>query len=63
MSSTPLGLIKNEVGALINESSESFEIDDKMFIKIQNPKYRVSIAFLKKPVSLMDGSSKIKWEK
>ena len=54
LSSTPLGfLIKNEVGALINESSESFEIDDKMFIKIQNPKYRVSIAFKKKPMSLV----------
>jgi len=54
LSSTPLGfLIKNEVGALINESSEGFEIDDKMFIKIQNPRYRVSIAFKKKPMSLV----------
>ena len=54
LSSTPLGfLIKNEVGALINESSEGFEIDDKMFIEIQNPKYRVSIAFKKKPMSLV----------
>ena len=54
MSSTPLGLlIKNEVGALINENSEVFEIDDKMFIKIQNPKYRVRIAFKKKPMSLV----------
>ena len=54
LSSTPLGfLIKNEVGALINESSESFAIDDKMFIKIQNPKYRVSIAFKKKPMSIV----------
>ena len=54
LSSTPLGfLIKNEVGALINESSEGFEIDDKMFIKIQNPKYRISIAFKKKPMSLV----------
>ena len=54
LSSTPLGfLIKNEVGALINESSEGFEIDDKMFIKIQNPKYRVSISFKKKPMSLV----------
>ena len=54
LSSTPLGfLIKNEVGTLINESSEGFEIDDKMFIKIQNPKYRVSIAFKEKPMSLV----------
>ena len=54
LSSTPLGfLIKNEVGALINESSEGFEIGDKMFIKIQNPRYRVSIAFKKNPMSLV----------
>ena len=54
LSSTPLGfLIKNEVGALINDNSKSFEIDDKMFIKIQNPKYRVRIAFKKKPMSLV----------
>ena len=54
LSSTPLSfLIKNEVGALINESSEGFEIDDKMFVKIQNPKYQVSIAFKKKPISLV----------
>ena len=54
LSSTPLGfLIKNDVDALTNESSEGFEIDDKMFIKIQNPKYRVSIAFKKKPMSLV----------
>ena len=54
LSSTPLGfLIKNEVGGLINESSEGFEIDGKMVIKIQNPKYRVSIAFKKKPMSLV----------
>tara|TARA_B100000989_G_scaffold83244_1_gene59616 strand:- start:76 stop:690 length:615 start_codon:yes stop_codon:yes gene_type:complete len=53
LSSTPLGfLIKNEIGALINESSKSFERDDKMFIKIQNPQYRISIEFKKKPVSL-----------
>ena len=54
LSSTPLGfLIKNEVSALISESSEGFEIDDKMFIKIQNPKYRVRVAFKKKPMSLV----------
>ncbi len=54
LSSTPLGfLIKNEVGALIHESSKSFEIDDKIFIKIQNPQYRISIEFKKKPVSLV----------
>ena len=54
LSSTPLGfLLKNDVDALINEGSEGFEIDDKMFIKIQNPRYRVSIAFKKKPMSLV----------
>ena len=37
----------------MNESSESFEIDDKMFIKIQNPQYRISIEFKKKPISLI----------
>ena len=54
LSSTPLGfLIKNEVGALKNEVSQSFEVDDKVFIEIQNPKYRVSIEFDKKPMSLV----------
>ena len=54
LSSTPLGfLIRNEVGALIDESSRSFEIDDKMFIKIQNPQYRFSIEFKKTPISLV----------
>ena len=54
LSSTPLGfLVKNEVGALINESSMSFERDDKMFINIQNPQYRISIEFKKKPMSLI----------
>ena len=54
LSSTPLGfLIRNEVDALINESSRSFEIDDKMFIKIQNPQYRFSIEFKKTPISLV----------
>ena len=54
LSSTPLGfLIGNEFGALINENGESFEIDNKVFIKIQNPQYRLSIEFKKKPVSLV----------
>ena len=54
LSSTPLGfLIKDELSALINESSEIFEIDDKIFFKIQKRKYRVSIAFKKKPMSLV----------
>ena len=54
LSSTPLGfLIKNEVGALINEISKSFELDDKIFINIQNQRYRISIEFRKEPMSLV----------
>jgi len=54
LSSTPLGfLIKNEVGAFINERSEIFELDDKMFIKILNSQYRINIEFKKKPMSLV----------
>ena len=54
LSSTPLGfLIGNEFVALMNEHSESFELDDNIFIKIQNPQYRLSIEFKKKPVSLV----------
>ena len=54
LSSTPLGfLIKNDIGTLINESSKSFEINDKIFVKIQNPQYRVSIEFKKNPMSLV----------
>ena len=54
LSSTPLGfLIKNEFEALMNENGESFELDDKMFIKIQNPQYRLSIKFTKNPISLV----------
>ena len=54
LSSTPLGfLIGNEFAALMNEHSETFELDDKIFIKIQNPQYRLSIEFKKKPVSLV----------
>ena len=54
LSSTPLGfLIGNDFGALINENDESFELDDKMFIKIKNPQYRLSIEFKKNPVSLV----------
>ena len=54
LSSTPLGfLIGNEFGALINENSESFELDDKIFIEIQNPQYRLIIEFRKEPVSLV----------
>ena len=54
LSSTPLSfLIRNEFVALMNEHSESFELDDNIFIKIQNPQYRLSIEFKKKPVSLV----------
>ena len=54
LSSTPLGfLIENEFDALMNENGDSFEQDDKMFIKIQNPQYRLTIEFKKDPVSLV----------
>ena len=53
LSSTPLSfLIKNEVDRLINENSKSFEIDNNIFIDIQNPQYRISIKFKKNPMSL-----------
>ncbi len=54
LSSTPLGfLIGKDFRALINENGESFETNDKMFIKIQNPQYRLSIEFKKNPASLI----------
>ena len=54
LSSTPLGfLIEDEFGVLINQNSESFELDNSMFIKIQNGQYRLSIEFKKKPMSLV----------
>ena len=54
LSSTPLEfLIRNEVGTLINEDGESFELDDKVFIKFKKSQYRVSIAFKKNPISLV----------
>ena len=54
LSSTPLGfLIENEFDTLINENGNSFEQDDKMFIEIQNPQYRLTIEFKKDPVSLV----------
>ena len=52
LSSSPLGfLIGNEIGALIN--GEGYELNDKMFLKIQNPQYRLRIKFKKKPVLLV----------
>ena len=54
LSSTPLGfLIGNEFDTLMNENGESFEQDNKIFIEIQNPQYRLIIEFKKKPVSLV----------
>jgi outer membrane lipoprotein-sorting protein len=46
-------LLGNEFETLINENGESFELDGKMFIKIQNPQYRLIIEFKKNPVSLV----------
>ena len=53
LSYTPLGfLIKNDLSSLINESSESFELNDLIFLKIRNPQYQLSIEFNKNPVSI-----------
>ena len=54
LSSTPLSfLIGNEFETLINENRQSFERENKMFIEIQNPQYRLIIEFKKNPVSLV----------
>ena len=54
LSSTPLGfLIGNEFDTFMNENGESFEQDNKIFIEIQNPQYRLTIEFKKDPVSLV----------
>ena len=54
LSSTPLGfLIGNGFDTLMNENGESFEQDNKIFIEIQNPQYRLTIEFEKNPVSLV----------
>ena len=54
LSSTPLGfLIGNEFDTLMNENGESFEQDNKIFLEIQNPQYRLTIEFEKNPVSLV----------
>ncbi len=53
LSYTPLGfLIKNDLSSLISENSESFELDDLIFLKIRNPQYQLSIEFNKSPVSI-----------
>ena len=54
LSYTPLGfLIKNDLGSLISKNSESFELDDLIFLKIRNPQYQLSIEFNKNPVSII----------
>ena len=54
LSSTPLGfLIGNDFEALINENGEIFELDDKIFLELQNLQYRLIIKFKKNPVSLV----------
>ena len=53
LSSTPLSfLIKNDLNSLLNENSESFELDGMIFLKVRNPQYQLSIEFNKKPMSL-----------
>mgnify|MGYP001326712679 CR=1 FL=1 len=54
LSYTPLGfLIKNDLSSLINENGEIFELDDLIFLKVQNPKYQLSIKFYKNPISII----------
>ena len=54
LSYTPLGfLIKNDLSSLISENSESFELNDLIFLNIRNPQYQLSIEFNKNPVSII----------
>ena len=54
LSSTPLGfLIKDKFNAITNENGESVELDNRVFIKIHNSQYRLSIEFKKNPISLV----------
>ena len=54
LSSTPLGfLIKDKFNAITNENGESVELDNRVFIKINNSQYRLSIEFKKNPISLV----------
>ena len=53
LSYTPLGfLIKNDLSSLVGENSESFELNDLIFLNIRNPQYQLSIEFNKNPVSI-----------
>ena len=54
LSYTPLGfLIKNDLSSLISENSESFELNDLIFLNVRNPQYQLSIEFNKNPVSII----------
>ena len=54
LSYTPLGfLIKNDLSSLVGENSESFELNDLIFLNIRNPQYQLSIEFNKNPVSII----------
>ncbi len=53
LSSTPLGfLINNDLSSLISETSEVFELDEFIFLKVRNPQYQLRIEFNKNPLSL-----------
>ena len=53
ISSTPLGfLIKNDLSSLIGENGKVFELDDFIFLKVNNPQYHLRIEFSKNPLSL-----------
>ena len=54
LSYTPLGfLIKNDLSSLITENSESFELNDLIFLDIRNPQYQLSIEFNKNPLYII----------
>ena len=54
LSYTPLSfLIENDLSSLIGENDKSFELNNLIFLKIQNPQYQLSIEFNKNPVSII----------
>ena len=41
------------MSSLVGENSESFELNDLIFLNIRNPQYQLSIEFNKNPVSII----------
>ena len=54
LSSTPLGfLINNDWSSQANEDGEVIELEDMMFLKVQNPRYQLTIKFNTNPISII----------